>query len=418
VRHLLLGGGAAVCLFAQTGTADNRTPSRFKWGFELRGRFEAPAGIDFDGDHDARFYLNRIRLSVEAETTRWMRVYVQGQDARAFGLGHRDGLDSVAHRLDFRQAYTDFGPSEGRWGARLGRQELAFGDERLIGADNFWDPIGFTFDALHTRYQWSNLRVDAFGAFVVVPEYERLARPATGNRLYGIYASVRNIPGGAVLEPYCIWNQRTRAAGLADVYTYGVRTAGNLPVRFDYNVEVALQRGHRMQEAIRAWAGHWEVGHRLHPSDRSPRLGVEYNFATGDGKPGDGRHSTFDDLYPAGYNKYGMADPFAWRNTRSIAGSVESKLARRWRVAAGYRSFWLADTGDGLYTKGEEFLVWNIHSPDAHVGTQANLSVAYDFSERLHVAAGYARFLPGKYLINSSLGSRYHTPYVECRYRF
>jgi len=59
------------------------------------------------------------------------------------------------------------------------------------------------------------------------------------------------------------------------------RTVFALPVRFpaplDYSVEMALQGGR--QEAIRAWAGR------------------------------DGRHTTFDDAYPAGYNKYGMADP-------------------------------------------------------------------------------------------------------------
>jgi hypothetical protein len=384
----------------------------------LRGRFEAPAGIDFDADHDGRFYLSRVRFSVEAEAARWIRVNVQGQDARVSGFTHRDDLDSVAHHLDFRQAYADLGPSEGRWGARIGRQELAFGDERLIGADNFWDPLGFTFDAVHTRYQRSNLRVDAFGAVVVVPEYKRMARPSTGNRLYGIYASISNVLRSAVLDPYCIWNQRTPAAGLADVYTYGIRTAGDLPLGFDYNVEAAFQRGHRMLEPIRAWAGHWEAGYRIHASDRSPRLSFEYNFASGDSKSGDGRHSTFDDLYPAGYNKYGMADPFAWRNIRNIAGSVESKLAKRWRVAAGYRAFWLADTRDGLYTKGEEFLVRNPHSPDAHAGNQANISVAYDVSDRLQLAAGYACFLPGGYLVSSSLAAKYNTPYVAWSYRF
>ena len=407
----------AVCLLGQTDTKDsNGSHAHFKWGLELHGRLEAPNNIDFDGDHDGTFYLSRIRVSLEAEVSPVVRVYVQGQDARVFGLTDRDDIDSTAHRLDFHQAYADFGHSEGRWGARIGRQELAFGDERLIGADNFWDPLGFTFDAVSMKYERSRLRVDVFGAFVVTPEYDRMARPSTDNRLYGIYGALRNGSGDVVVEPYFICNQRTLA--VTDVYTYGVRMAAKLPARFDYNVEVALQRGQRMYESIHAWAGHWELGHRIFQSERAPRLSVEYNYASGDANRTDGRHSTFDDLYPAGYNKYGMADPFAWRNIRNIAASVEWKLAKRWRLATGYRAFWLADIHDGLYTKGEDFLVWNFKSPNAHVGNQEIFSVAYDWSERLHLAAGYARFVPGKYLLSSSLGGNFSTPYAMWSYQF
>lgn len=44
--------------------------------------------------------------------------------------------------------------------------------------------------------------------------------------------------------------------------------------------------------------------------------------------------------------------------------------------------------------------------------------MTYDFSRRMQAAAGYARFYPGKYLLNSSLCARYSTPYVSWSYRF
>ncbi len=294
-----------------------RRPSWVKWGAEYRGRLEWPRDIDFEpGRHDL-YYLNRIRVWTAIEALRWVRFYVQGQDARAPGFSDPDELDTVVHHFDFRQAYAEFGRQEGTWGSRIGRQELAFGDERLVGADNYWDPLGQTFDAIRITRQARGVRVDAFGALLLTPTCEGLIRLTTGNRLYGLYVSLDKGPRGPVIEPYFLWkNDRNASDGLGqpgdnDVLTYGARLAGHLPARADYNVEMALQGGHRAAQSIRTWAGHWELGLRPLQAAVAPRVGIEYNYATGDSHPADGRHTTFDDLYPAGYNKYGMADPFA-----------------------------------------------------------------------------------------------------------
>lgn len=399
-------------------------PSWMKWGVEYHGRLERPTAVDFEADRDALVYLNRIRLWAGMEATDWLRFYVQGQDARAAGLRDPDDADSTIHHLDFHQAYVDFGRAKGTWGVRAGRQELAFGDERLVGADNYWNPLGQTFDAVRVTYQRPGLRVDTFGAFLVEPTCQSLARPSTGNQLAGLYASFDHGPRGAVIEPYLFWNSvRRMYDGVGppedrDVFTYGARTAGPLPARFDYNVEMAWQGGHRAAESIRAWAGHWELGVRPLRSDFGPRLGAEYNFATGDSRPGDGRHTTFDDLYPAGYNKYGMADPFAWRNIRNISGGVDWTLSKRWRLGVGYRSFWLASIYDGLYTEGDWCLTRNPSAASDHVGNQASMMATWELSDRWKFHAGYARFFPGQYLADSSFRGSLSTPFLMVDYSF
>ena len=395
-----------------------------KWGVEFHGRLELPSALNFEADRDDRFYLNRVRLWAGIEPTSWLRFYVQGQDARAPGFGDPEGLDSVVHHMDFRQVYADFGRPKGTWGVRVGSQELAFGDERLVGADNYWDALGQTFDAVRLSYQRPGLRLDGFGAFVVAPTCQHLVRPSSGNQLYGLYASLDKGPRGSVIEPYLFWKSNRRVGdgvgplGDSDVFSYGVRTAGNLPARLDFNVEMALQGGHEAEESIRAWAGHWELGVRPFRADFGPRLGAEYNFASGDTHPGDGRHTTFDDLYPAGYNKYGMADPFAWRNLRNLSGGVDWSLSKRWRLGFGYRAFWLASIQDGLYTKGDSFLTRNPEATSDHVGNQASLMATWEFSKSWQFYVGYARFFPGTYLTDSSYRGRFSTPYFMVHYKF
>ena len=45
--------------------------------------------------------------------------------------------------------------------AKVGRQELSYGDERLVGAFD-WNNIGRVFDAAKLRYENDTLWVDAF----------------------------------------------------------------------------------------------------------------------------------------------------------------------------------------------------------------------------------------------------------------
>ena len=394
-----------------------RSPSWMTWGLEYRGRLELPTAINFDPDRDDQFHLNRIRLWAGIGTTPWLRFYAQAQDARAPGFSDASARDSVVHHLDLRQLYADFGRAQGTWGFRLGRQELAFGDERLVGADTYWDALGQSFEAARLTFRSPGLRLDAFGSFAVVPTRERLARPTTANHLYGLYASLDRAHGGSVIEPYLLV-KRNRRGIESDLITYGLRAAGGLPARLDYNLEMALQGGYEALESIRAWAAHWEIGIRPFPADFAPRLAAEYNFASGDSHPGDGRHTTFDDLYPAGFNKFGMADPFAWRNTRNVSGSVDWGLGKRWKLGAGYRALWLASIQDGLYTKGDDCLTRNPNASGHHVGDQASLMLAWDISNSWQVHLGYSRFFPGSYLIDSSFRGRYSTPFFMLSYKF
>jgi hypothetical protein len=409
---------------SETPEPRQRGPSWLKWGWDFRGRLELPAALEYNTDRDGLFYVHRIRGWAEIAPASWVRFYVQGQDARVIGVDDPDVLDSVAHPIDVRQAYVDFGRPKSTWQLTIGRQELIFGDERLVGADNYWDPLGQTFGALRLRYQRPGVRLDGFGAFVLEPDYQHMIRPSTDKQLFGVNASLDVTRyKGSVIEPYFFWKRHRpgdelRLSGNRDVFTYGARTAGSLPAQLDYNVEMVLQGGHKAEESIQAWAGHWELGFRPFHTDFGPRLGAEYNFASGDHHRGDGRYTTFDDLYPAGYNKYGMADPFAWRNLRNISGGADWTLNKHCRLGLGYRAFWLANIGDNLYTKGDEFLIGNPHASGDHVGNQGSIMAAWELSKSWQFYVGYARFFPGSYMTDSAFRRQFSTPYFMLSYRF
>ena len=155
------------------------------------------------GKTDQTFLLQRFRLGVLVKPCAWIKVYAQGQDSREIG-SRREKAPFVFGAegddpFDLRQAYVEIGNvKEFPLSAKVGRQELLYGDERLIGAFD-WNNFSRTFDAAKVRYDNPDhkLWVDAFVAHVVniekfgpQPNYGTQINDANWNdTLVGVYAS-------------------------------------------------------------------------------------------------------------------------------------------------------------------------------------------------------------------------------------
>ena len=131
-----------------------------------------------------------------------------------------------------------------------------------MGADNYWDIFGQTFDALRLGYANAKFRVDAFTALRVQQANRRFAPLDTASRISALSVQIKT-SGQGVVEPYFLWKRGgdtldlLERPGHRDVLSPGVRAQGSLPRRMDYNIEMVLQRGHVVGDGISAWANHW-----------------------------------------------------------------------------------------------------------------------------------------------------------------
>jgi hypothetical protein len=106
---------------------------------------------------DDTFLLQRFRLGLTMKPWEWVTLYGQGQDTREidsrrpnvpFAFGSEGEGDDP---FDLRQGYVEIGnPADFPVIAKVGRQELVYGDERLIGAFD-WNNFSRTFDAVKIR---------------------------------------------------------------------------------------------------------------------------------------------------------------------------------------------------------------------------------------------------------------------------
>jgi hypothetical protein len=189
---------------------------------------------------------------------------------------------------------------------------------------------------------------------------------------------------------------------------------GTLPWGFDYNTEMAIQRGSVATDRVAAWAMHAAVGYKIPVSSlKKPRYVVECNFASGDANARDGVHGTFDTLYASGHNKLDLADQVGWKNIQHVRTGPEWTLGKKMSVSFKYSSFWLANAHDALYNSSGNALARRADGTAGRwVGQEFDAIATYTVRKGSEVGAGFGYLLPGTFLKLTTPGHSYSYPYV------
>ncbi len=410
--------------FAPSDDLDKMLPPWLQFSGEYRVRLEDYGGIGFKFDNSDTDLVSRLRFNMQIRPSNWLRLFVQAQDSRIFFNQIIASAPPNQDSMDLRLAYVDIGKTEGPLLLRVGRQELAFGDERLVGIAD-WLNVPHSFDAVRTTLHKNGYRLDAFASSLVVPTDEAFDHHAEGNNLYGLYGGLERLIPGAVIEPYVFWRvaprQRLESGqlGSLDTKTGGVRWVGKVLTEFDYGVEMDLQRGNIGIDPVSAWAGHWVVGYTVPKSPFQPRIFAEYNYASGDRNAKDNRIGTFDQLYPSGHDKYGMDDQVGWRNIRDVRAGVSVKPKRSVTASLVGHDWWLASATDGLYNAAGTMVARVVSGADGtHIGEELDLQGNWAINSRAKLGGGIGHIFPGGFLQRATQGNSYTYPYVMLGFAF
>ena len=391
-------------------------PRWWKLGVEIRSRLDTVTGYGGVADTRDTYYLHRLRLNSTITVRPWLKLFSQMQDARTVDYDRKPVPAVMRNPIDLRQAYADIGNREQHWALRLGRQPIVFGDMRLVSTSN-WSNVGAGYDGVRLTHTSPGAQWDLFSSLVVMPG-DGFDRPRADRKLSGIYGSIATRRTNGVLDVYTFWKSNLRAvdegfhAGHLDVYTSGARAVGKMRFRCDYNVEMAMQRGHVSGDGLAAWMGHWEIGRRMGDAQRGPRMWLEHNYATGDRNLGDGRRQAFEQLYPTSTNIIGRAGEFASRNLQEPLVGMEWQAARRWKIRSTVRAFWLADARDALYLLSGTVYARQPGAASRRVGEEAGGWVIYQVSRQSQIWVGYARLFAGPYLREAGKGAGVGYPFV------
>jgi len=388
-----------------------------------RARFEGYENGSFKADNTDSYLLTRFRLGTLIKPTSWLNAYVELQDATAIDK-NPPLAPPYQSTWDLRRAYVDIGNLEtSPVSIRIGRQDLNFGAGRLVGT-SYWRNASRGYDAAMLVLNTNWIRVNAFSASVVIPGDNGLSHHQQGNNLHGLVGIVKKFVPGSTLEPYLFWKlapgvtDEERKLVKTDVRTIGARWSGNAS-QLDYDAEVAGQTGSLGQDQIRAWAWVADLGYTLKDAPLTPHLFAEYDFASGDKNPTDGRRGTFDQLYPNIHDHHGLADQVAWQNLKEFRAGARISLRRNWTVAGAYNDWWLASATDAFYNSSGSIVARDPKGlSGTHIGEEYDAETTYRFNRDLEFGTGIGHILPGGFLAKTIKGKPYTYPYVMLNYNF
>ena len=243
---------------------------------------------------------------------------------------------------------------------------------------------------------------------------------------HGIYGTLTTLVPKASVEPFIFWKalplviSEAGMPGNENLWTYGFRWTGNLPLNFDYTVETARQFGNYSTDTIEAWAGYANLGYSVPKAALKPRFLIQYDYASGDSKLKDGKMERFDQLYPSNHDVFGLVDLLGWENIIQMRAGVGVQPAKRLSVNFDYRDIYLANGNDSLYGAAGSVLVKTPSAGALHrdVGREPDLSAKYDVRSNITVGVGYGYLFAGRFLKENSRGDRASIVYTFATYKF
>ncbi len=372
----------------------------FRYRFEHRDNFDFNDAVD---DQDG-FHLFRTRLNVDLNEFESIRAFLQLQDAR---IGDSDFSNKTPFEddLDIRQLYLDlknlFG---GNLTFRIGRQELSYGDERLIGGFN-WSNVAQSFDAVKAIYQRDRLQVDFFASRRVLIDSNSFNEWDRDDDFYGVYATFSRWEQQR-LELYYLYRDTETAiafgpnvgSGKLQESTIGLRFGGNRSAGFDYAAEAAFQFGDFGAQDIEAYALIVEAGYRI-PGQWAPRIGFGVEWASGDEDPSDGERNTFDNLFPTNHKFYGYMDRASLQNLLNVHLIGTIKPRDNLSVQLDLHHLQLDETSDSLYNAGRRAVrTASFPGVSDQIGREVDLLVKYGVNKHLKLLGGYSHFFADDFL--------------------
>ena len=398
-------------------------PRWVTFDMELRGRTEDQTAMGYVSGKERMYELTRVRGGVAVRPVSWLTGYLQFQDAHALGLPPRDVASNMRNTFDLRQGYLDFHSRSVQLVA--GRQELRFGDERVVGISD-WTNTSRTWDGFKLRIGTNNNNVDLFSTSVVLVHPGSYDTHGAGLTFHGAVGTIKTLLPKTTLQPFVLVRAEPRVKSRQNIYgtetevTTGIYWDSKLPHGFDTSGTVDLQRGSYSNASIHAGAAILRGGWAFASLPGKPHLSGEYDYATGYSGRNPLRIGTYDQLYPSNHNAFGEVDLFGFQNIKQNRLNLTLSPRKNILVLFQVGSLHLASTHDGVYTPSSSKLFGPPSSGFTHdgIGTEFDASLKHVWSDSFVTNIGVGHLFPGYVMTSSNHGAPLTVAYVQLTYRF
>ncbi len=400
-------------------------------GGSMRARLEAGTHNNFGSIEPTQntFFLHRYFLHADLRYRKLARFYLEGINAM---IEDNDWplLPTQENRWDFHQFFVDLRPlgEEVPLTLRTGRQELLYGNERLISPLD-WANTRRRFDGVKLFYEHEKFQIDAFYVKPVpINLSEGLNRKLDHYQeetdFYGLYSTYKGIPNHvfdlyflALRDTGDLTNPNGRVGDLS-LYTIGGRLGGRAGP-LDYEGELAGQWGKFAGDTIHAWMAALDSGLTFEQCPWAPRIGVGFDYGSGDDDPGDGTVETFNQLFPLGHKYLGYLDLVGRQNILATNVNLTFKPHKKATTRLAWYTFWNDATRDALYNAAGAAIRRAPQGGAGHdIGNELDLTIQYALDVHQSLLFGYSHFWGTNFIRETGVDRDPDLIYLQYEFRF
>lgn len=389
-------------------------PGKLDIGLNVRTRYEYLDNFNilhYGTGADDDVLLFRTRLSADYRFTEQAHTFVEFQDARYWlsdlALSDFGQSSSYYDEFDLRQAYLEWQHiGESPIGAKLGRQILLYGDRRVF-APAEWGNVGnYWWDSAKLYYDTDAVQVDVLYAQRVLSEPKDWNFDHWPYHVGAVYARVKRLP--VTLDAFYVvkhdWSGNVRGesgTGNEMRHTFGLFSERPAGPGWDYGLLAAGQLGEYGRDDIQAFAVIARGGYTF-KTDWKPRVGFEFNYASGDRDPNDGTAGTFDGIFGAMDIPYGWMNVVSWKNLEDYVLNFSVQPAKTLKLGVDYHYFRLSQSRDAWYwVNGKPERRDPTGQAGQDLGHEVDVIARWQVNKELELLFGYARFFAGNYVLNT-----------------
>ena len=372
------------------------------------------------------YLLSRYRLSADLHLTRYFRMFAEGRSAFALDRDLAGGrTTSYVDEVDLMNGFADVMIPLGQQASvtlRGGRQELIFGSQRLVGPGDFTQ-VPRAFEGGAAIGQIAGWTITPFWAQPVVVDKYRFNQSTSDQELFGVFGTGPLHVVAVNLDLYWLdANNKTATfngtVGREHRHTLGGRVWGKIGATgLDFEVEGAAQFGTVGRGDVAASMFTTVLGYTLPVPRLSPRVYLEFDYASGDDRPG-GNVGTFNPLYPNGHSYLGYIDYIGRQNLISPNAGVSVSPIRDLTLSLQQYFFWRASDHDAIYNKSGGVLRPATGTTARYVGAETDVLATYNLTHHIQGYAGYSHFSTGEFIEKTGKDKDSDFYYVAIQYTF
>jgi hypothetical protein len=387
--------------------------ANISFGGELREQYQYFGNLNFGDvppitkEVSVGQLWHRVMLHSNLEIGSKVRVFAQLNSTFRFLNPNPITPEIDENRLSLHQAFIDYAPNK-NWLIRLGRQEIGYGNNRLITFRE-GPNTRLAFDAAILKYKSDKRKIDILAITPVVSKQYAFDDQSFKDYVFGVYATEYFIPKKLMVDYYFLNfisdNRKYNfAAGKENRQSFGLRLFSQNTV-LNYELEGTYQTGSFNNQDISAYGLSADLNLKLNQKLNFV-AGLGANYFSGDKNSADNKLNTYNLIFSK--PSYGLAAPIGSSNIINLNPYIRIIPLKKLSVYAGVYFMQRQSTLDGTYSPGMAQVrptpAKLFASTEKEIGTQYALETSYDLNKNISFALDGAYFMAGSYVKETGKG--------------